>query len=894
MMRRFQAPEVIQTSAMDCGPAALKSLLEGHGINVSYGRLREACQTEVDGTSIDVLEDLAVRLGLDATQTMLPFEHLAVGDPFPALLVTKDPVGALHFVVVWRRIGRRFQIMDPGRGRLWVDAATLRQITFKHGMPIPASQWRAWAGGVEAHEAFAVRFARIGARKSGAGLLERARADPSWRSFGALDAALRMTESLVLERAIERGNAASSLVEELLDEALRDLVSGHFDDSSELIVPRSYWSAAPSATPEHIMLSGAVLVRVFGVRPEKTDAPLPAEVTAALRERPPRPLRHLGSILRQDGVLGPGLLLLSLVAATLGGALEALLLRSSIDVGRHLGIPEQRLAGIGVLVALLAILLVLDVSFAGGVLRVGRRLETRLRMAFLRKVPRLHDRYFQSRPASDMAHRCHAIHPVRELPQLGGRIVRNAMDLLVVAAGLVWIDARSWPLVLLAVVVSTAGPWFAQRSVAERDLRARSFDGALTRFYFDSLLGLVALRAHGGESTVRRQHGRVTVEWARASLSRIRASTFIDALQQIGGSSLAVFLVFAYLVHEPEPAAVLLFVYWALNVPVLGQEIARTALLYPSMRNRLLRLMEPLDAVEEPAANEGSQPATGTHSDVAEAHIVFREVSVRAAGHTILKHLDLAIPKGAHVAIVGASGAGKSSLVGLLLGWHRPASGSVLVDGLPLRGDHLKQVRMQTAWVDASVHIWNRSLLANLEYGAVPNGDGRVDAVLEDADLLGLLERLPDGLQTELGEGGALVAGGEGQRVRLGRAMMRKPKLVVLDEAFRGLDRECRHVLTARARERWKSATLLCVTHDVEETRTFDRVIVLDGGRVCEDGNPAELLARDDSRYASMLRAEADVRRTLWNGDAWRKVTVRDGQLAEGMPVGARGAEVRT
>ncbi|WP_394840314.1 ATP-binding cassette domain-containing protein [Pendulispora rubella] len=892
MRRRFLAPEVIQTSAMDCGPAALKSLLEGYGINVSYGRLREAAQTEVDGTSIDVLEDLAVRLGLDATQTMLPFEHLAVGAPFPALLVTKDPVGALHFIVVWRRIGRYFQIMDPGRGRLWADITTLRQITFKHGMPVPASQWRTWVGSVESHQAFAARFARIGVRKSGAGLLERARTDPSWRSFGALDAALRMTASLVSEKVVKRGHAANSLLAALFDEALRDLVAGHFD-SGEPVVPRCYWSAAPTATPEHVKLTGAVLVRIFGVRPERTDARLPADVRAALRERPPQPLRHLGSILREDGVLAPGLLLMSLVAATLGGALEVLLLRAAIDVGRHLNIAEQRLAGFGVLAALFAVLLVLDVSLSGGALRMGRRLETRLRVAFLRKIPRLHDRYFQSRPMSDMAHRAHAIHPIRELPQLGGRLLRSTMDLLVAAAGLVWIDARSWPLVLLAVVVSTVGPWFAQQTMAERDLRARSFDGSLTRFYLDGLLGLLPARAHGAESAVRRQHARVMMEWSRASLDRIRASTFIDALQQIAGSLLVVFLVFAYLTHEPEPAAVLLFVYWALNVPVLGQEITRTALLYPSMRNRLLRLVEPLDAVEEPEANNGSQPGGRARSGVAEAYIVFRNVSVRAAGHTILEDVDLAIPSGAHVAIVGASGAGKSSLVALLLGWHRPASGSVSVNGLPLRGDHLKQVRRQTAWVDAAIHLWNRSLLANLEYGAVSNGERRVGTVLEDADLLSLLERLPDGLQTNLGEGGALVAGGEGQRVRLGRAMMRKPQLVILDEAFRGLARERRRALLGRARERWKDATLLCATHDVMDTRDFDHVIVLVDGRVCEQGPPRALCKRADSRYAAMLLAEENVQRRMWNESAWRRVTVRNGQLMDGSPEAAEETEVR-
>ncbi|MEP7342719.1 MAG: cysteine peptidase family C39 domain-containing protein, partial [Acidobacteriota bacterium] len=99
--RRLFVPEVVQTSAMDCGPAALKCLLEGFGIRVSYGRLREACQTDVDGTSIDTLETVAAQLGLEAEQVMLPDDHLllAESEALPAVVVVRTPNGSTHFVV---------------------------------------------------------------------------------------------------------------------------------------------------------------------------------------------------------------------------------------------------------------------------------------------------------------------------------------------------------------------------------------------------------------------------------------------------------------------------------------------------------------------------------------------------------------------------------------------------------------------------------------------------------------------------------------------------------------------------------------------------------------------------------------------------------------------------
>src|SRR3954466_15188062 len=102
--RRFFVPEVIQTSGMDCGPAALKALLEGFRISVSYGRLREACHTSVDGTSIDTLEEIAQALDMSAEQIMLPIDHvlLDAAQALPAIAVARNPSGGAHFIVIWR------------------------------------------------------------------------------------------------------------------------------------------------------------------------------------------------------------------------------------------------------------------------------------------------------------------------------------------------------------------------------------------------------------------------------------------------------------------------------------------------------------------------------------------------------------------------------------------------------------------------------------------------------------------------------------------------------------------------------------------------------------------------------------------------------------------------
>src|SRR5947207_6605772 len=136
--RRLLVPEVVQTSAMDCGPASLKCLLDGFGVPVSYGRLREACQTDVDGSSIDTLEEVARDLGLDVEQEMVPADHLLdpAADVLPAIVVVRLPNGFTHFVVAWRCHGPVVQVMDPASGRRWMRRESFLRDVYRHAMPV--------------------------------------------------------------------------------------------------------------------------------------------------------------------------------------------------------------------------------------------------------------------------------------------------------------------------------------------------------------------------------------------------------------------------------------------------------------------------------------------------------------------------------------------------------------------------------------------------------------------------------------------------------------------------------------------------------------------------------------------------------------------------------------
>lgn len=875
--RRWLAPEVVQTSAMDCGPAALKCLLEGHGIAVSYGRLREACQTSVDGTSIDTLEQVAQQLGLDAQQVMIPPDHLLLPDSLPALVVVQRPDGMTHFVVVWRLHGRWVQVMDPVSGRRWLRQSQLLRELYRHRLPVPAADWRNWAGSEDFLGPLRVRLGRLGLDgEIVENLLDRARADPGWGGLAALDAAARMTAALVAAGGLTTGIEAARVLDTFFRQAR---------EPDAAAIPASYWSVSPlpdtAGDVQELLLQGAVLIQVLGRRPwaETIGEAPPVELAAALHEPTPRPALELLELLRPDGLLGPALLLMAVVLAACGVMIEALLFRGLLELGQ--GMLGERLQ-FGALVALglfLLAMLLLEYPLATAETFLGRRLENRLRMRFMAKLPRLHDRYFSSRLTSDMAHRIYELRELRKLPGLALLFVRTNAELLLTTAGLIWLYPGGAPIALLALT-ATAGFWFgSQPLLFEQDMNLRTHEGALHRFYLDALLGLTPIRTHGAEPAVRREHEHLLVQWVWACRDFYRSYTAIHALAALAGVGFAVWLLLSYLDSGGAVAGVLLLFYWTLRLPALGQILATTLQQYPMQRNRVLRLLEPLGAPEESVETETAAPVS--EPSTTGVALAFEGVEVRAGGHVILHDLQLRVASGEHVAIVGPSGAGKSSLVGLLLGWHRPDQGGIRVDDRSLDGARLQQLRREIAWVDPAVQIWNRSLLDNLRYGNRHGETEWLNAVIEQADLLRVLEKLPEGLQTPLGEGGGLVSGGEGQRVRLGRAMLRRTvRLVILDEPFRGLDRRQRHELLARARDYWRSATLLFISHDVGDTRDFDRVLVIDSGAVVEDAAPTALLGRE-SRYRDLLAAERLVREQLWNGAEWRRLQLEQGRLRE-------------
>jgi len=264
--RKWMAPEVVQTSVMDCGPAALKCLLDGFGVPCSFAPLRDACQTSVDGTSIDELEVVAQQLGLQAEQMMLPADFLWIAqtEALPALVVTQLPHGPTHFVIVWRQLGPWVQVMDPGSGRRWLKKTRLQNELLQHRQQVSAIAWLEWVSSEATQAIYRQRLRDLGANhERSQAILQRQLDANCWQAMAQLDAGVRMLADLQQAGGVKAGAASLRLLDQLLASAKID----------STCLPDRYWTVTLANThtgdeefeaETQLILRGAVLMRVSG------------------------------------------------------------------------------------------------------------------------------------------------------------------------------------------------------------------------------------------------------------------------------------------------------------------------------------------------------------------------------------------------------------------------------------------------------------------------------------------------------------------------------------------------------------------------------------------------------------------------------------------------------
>lgn len=220
------------------------------------------------------------------------------------------------------------------------------------------------------------------------------------------------------------------------------------------------------------------------------------------------------------------------------------------------------------------------------------------------------------------------------------------------------------------------------------------------------------------------------------------------------------------------------------------------------------------------------------------------DVTVKDDSTIILDRLSLRVPVGSFVALVGESGAGKTTIASTILGLTSPAAGSVSIDGLDLARMDLKSWRSRIGYVSQDTVVFGETIRANLLFAVQDADDTAMLAALDAAGVGDFVRSLPDGLNTYVGEGGSLISGGERQRIAIARALLRDPLLLILDEASSALDAEATEQMIATLEDLRGRRTLIVIAHDLDVIRTADTIYVVEKGRIIEEGTWSELVDR--------------------------------------------------
>jgi subfamily B ATP-binding cassette protein MsbA len=423
-------------------------------------------------------------------------------------------------------------------------------------------------------------------------------------------------------------------------------------------------------------------------------------------------------------------------------------------------------------------------------------------------------------------------------------------DTLTLAALLGYLMVLNWKLTLFVGILFPAVAWVMRtlgRRLHRLTLAGQQATDELAYVVEENVLAWRIVRLHEAAPAQQQRFGSRSQALRRLMLkSTIAGATMTPLTQVMAAIALSAVITVALWQSSQGGATVGSFVAFITAMLMLVAPIKHLSDVMAPITRGLAALERALALIEQTPVEQG-----GTHAVArARGEIELEGVSLRyaqadsseAAPPFALQDVSLHVRAGETVALVGPSGAGKTSLVNLLPRFLDPTAGEIRLDGVPLRQWELGALRRQFAFVSQDVVLFNDTVAANVALGA-PLDAARLRAALEGAYLMGFVQGLPQGVDTPVGHNGSQLSGGQRQRLAIARALYKDAPLLILDEATSALDSESERHVQAALEVLMRGRTTLVIAHRLSTIEHADRVVVLEAGRVAEHGTHAQLLA---------------------------------------------------